>query len=114
MRGYLVVDIEYPGKSILFTTDCTQSIDNWHRTRIKPRNRPGTPRPIEINIHENTAPLTINNVARQILALTKLDWNNTEIEVREPITIKYARKAAKLKQHATSLQLERIDVRDLI
>ena len=114
VRGDLVVDIEYPGKAILFTTGCTQSIDNWHRTRIKPRNRPGTPRTIEINIHENTTPLTINNVARQILALTKLDWNNTEIEVREPITIKYARKAAKLKQHATSLQLERIDVRDLI
>jgi argonaute-like protein implicated in RNA metabolism and viral defense len=114
VRGDLVVDIESPGKAILFTTGCTQSIDNWHRTRIKPRNRPGTPRPIEINIPENTTPLAISVLARQILALTKLDWNNTEIEVREPITIKYARKAAKLKQHASDLQLERIDVRDLI
>ena len=77
MRGDLVVDMERPGKAILFTTGYTQSIDNLHRTRIKPRNRPGTPRPIEINIYENTTPLTINNVARQILALTELDWNNT-------------------------------------
>lgn len=114
VRGDLVVDIEYPGKAILFVTGSIQSIDNWHRTMIRPRIRPGTPRPIEINIYENTTPLTINKVARQILALTKLDWNNTEVEVREPITIKYARKAAKLKQHASNLPLERINVRDLI
>jgi len=113
-RGDIVIDDEYPGKAILFTTGCTQSIDNWNRVRIKPRNRPGTPRPIEINIQENTTPLTIDKLAQQILALTKLDWNNTEIEVREPITIKYARKVAKLKQLFTNLQLERIDIRDLM
>jgi len=114
VRGDLVVDIEFPGTAVLFTTGCTQSIDNWYRKKIRPRNRPGTPKPIEINAPKNTTPLTINNLALQILALTKLDWNNTEIEIREPITIKYARKAAKLKQHLPNLQLERFDVRDLI
>jgi len=114
VRGDMVVDVEYPSKAILFTTGCAQIIDDLRMTRIKPRNRPGTPRPIEINVQENMTPLTIDKLAWQILALTKLDWNNTEIEVREPITIKYARKTAKLKQHATNLQLERIDIRDLM
>jgi len=118
VRGDLVVDVEYHshGRAILFTTGCTQSIDkyNLYGTKIRPRNRPGTPKPIEINVYENTTQLVVSNFAQQILALTKLDWNTTETEVKEPITIKYARRVASLKQHATELQLERVDIRDLI
>jgi hypothetical protein len=56
----------------------------------------GTPKPLEINLEINNTQYNINDLAKQILALTKLDWNTTEVSVKLPITLKYSNKAAKL------------------
>jgi len=86
-------------------------------TRI--RMRPlifGTPRPIEVLIEENLIEgFEINKIAEHLILLTKLDWNTTNIEVREPITIKYARRAAMLlpiyeEDYASMIS----DIRDLM
>lgn len=65
------------------------------------RGKLGTPRPLEITINTNINMSTnvftwSNYIGQQILALTKLDWNTTDPEIREPITIKYSRKAAQI------------------
>jgi len=106
VRGDLVLDKEIANRAILFTTGCTQSDRG-----IQKRGRPGTPRPLELEIEENTTPYTPRDFAKQILALTKLNWNTTDLEVRMPITIKYARKVASLAPLITS---SITDIRDLM
>lgn len=49
----------------------------------------GTPKPIGLN---QIGDLNIETICRQVLALTKLRWNTTEVNVRIPATIEYARK----------------------
>jgi hypothetical protein len=56
----------------------------------------GTPKPLEINLEINNTQYSISEIAKQILALTKLDWNTTEVSVKLPITLKYSNKAANL------------------
>ena len=106
VRGDLIIDTENNGRAIFFTTGCVQGDSG-----LKPRNRPGTPKPIEIEIQENTTPYDPKAFAYQILALTKLDWNTTDIEIRIPITIKYARRASSL---MPIIKVEVTDIRDLM
>lgn len=50
------------------------------------------PRPIEFRVHEaESTPLTL---ASEMLALTKLNWNNTQFDQREPITLRAAREVS--------------------
>ena len=56
-------------------------------------------------------------IGEQVLALTKLDWNNTDPEVREPITIKYSRRAAQIAPEILNFNapdLRIADIRDLM
>jgi hypothetical protein len=46
------------------------------------------PRPLEILEHHGSASMT--QVAQEILALTKLDWNTTMFAGKEPITTAFA------------------------
>lgn len=46
------------------------------------------PRPVEIVEHVGDAPMT--QIASEILALTKLDWNTAMFAGRLPITIAFA------------------------
>ena len=80
----------------------------------KRRGRLGTPRPLELDVVENESPLGLTDIASQVLALTKLDWNTTEPEIRKPITLKYSRKAARLACRNKILSMEIGDIRDLI
>jgi len=51
------------------------------------------------------------------LALTKLDWNTTDPEIRMPITIKYSRKAAQIAPeilYSQTPDLKIADIRDLM
>ena len=105
-RGDLILDRENPNRAILFTTGCIRI-----RDRIKLRTRPGTPRAIELEIEQNISSFDVESLAKQILALTKLDWNTTDIEVRMPVTIKYARKASLLAKY---LRVRTADIRDLM
>ena len=54
------------------------------------RRYPGmrVPRPLEILEHHGSAPMT--QIAQEILALTKLDWNTTMFAGKEPITTAFA------------------------
>ncbi|MEM3407453.1 MAG: hypothetical protein QW806_08690 [Nitrososphaerota archaeon] len=113
MRGaYTIIKESFDDSFILCTTG------NVHDDfGIRKRSEIfGTPKPIEIIIEENLIKnLEISKIAEQILLLTKLDWNTCNIEVREPITIKYARKAASLlplyeEEYLTTIY----DIRDIM
>lgn len=92
LRGTLIVDkASLQTKNwrlILFTTGRQES--SRKRTKL------GTPKPLEIAVEEIIAPLNHFDLAYQTLALTKLDWNTTELEIRTPITLKYSHRAARL------------------
>jgi argonaute-like protein implicated in RNA metabolism and viral defense len=83
------------------------------------RSKLGTPRPLEIAINVNmpdTSKLP-SYIGEQILALTKLDWNTTDPEIRKPITIKYSNKAAQIAPKILNPQvpdLKVADIRDLM
>jgi hypothetical protein len=49
----------------------------------------GTPKPVGLN---KVGDLDIETICRQVLALTKLRWNTSEVNIRIPATIEYARK----------------------
>jgi len=48
----------------------------------------GIPKPLEFHIDEGKTKL--EKIGKEILALTKMDWNNTNLMIREPVTTKYA------------------------
>ncbi|HDJ89563.1 MAG TPA: hypothetical protein ENG40_02590 [Thermoprotei archaeon] len=106
-RGVLLLNQDINNKHILFTTGRTNN----------QRKKLGTPKPLELFIYENNSPLNGIDIAQQALALTKLDWNTTEMETRTPITLKYSRRAAQLapyllSEDTTNMQIG--DIRDLM
>jgi hypothetical protein len=83
------------------------------------RDKLGTPRPLEVAINTNMPDISRlpNYIGEQILALTKLDWNTTDPEIRMPITIKYSRKAAQIAPeilYSQTPDLKIADIRDLM
>jgi hypothetical protein len=48
----------------------------------------GIPKPLEFHIDEGKTKL--EKLGKEILALTKMNWNSTNLMLREPVTIKYA------------------------
>lgn len=46
------------------------------------------PRPIEVTEHYGSAPL--DQLCREILALTKMDWNSANFAAKAPITTEFA------------------------
>jgi hypothetical protein len=56
----------------------------------------GTPLPLEVNVWthppsgQSRTPADLHALARQILALTKLNWASSDALTGEPITTKYA------------------------
>lgn len=56
------------------------------------RTYPGlyVPRPLEINVHRADTPL--QQLGSEMLALSKLNWNNTQFDGGEPITVRAARR----------------------
>ncbi len=88
------------------------------------KHRLGTPRGIEItalaNVDIRDIPQAIEleeHVARQVLALTKLNWNTLEWEIREPVITSFARKAARIAAELERLGLgpaRTYDIRDFI
>ncbi|MGB9760289.1 MAG: Piwi domain-containing protein [Thermoproteota archaeon] len=112
-RGeYITLKNAYEKSFVIYTTG------NWY-DGVKLRERPesfGTPKPIEVMVVENNIKkLGIEEIAKQIILLTKLDWNTCAIGVKEPITTKYSRKAASLLPMFKDTQKYSIDdIRDLI
>lgn len=91
-RGTVVFDSTHKNRALL----CTTGRPMISLGKMKPWSGIGTPRPLEIMLEENTTRYSLREIVEQILALTKLDWNTTEISVRSPITLKYSNKAANL------------------
>jgi hypothetical protein len=60
------------------------------------RTYPGmrSPQPQEIVEHHGTSP--IDMVLREILALTKLNWNSADFSVSEPITLAFSRRVGEI------------------
>jgi hypothetical protein len=54
----------------------------------------GVPRPLVIREHHGDSPTT--EVARDILALTKLNWNTADFSCGMPITLNYSRKVGEI------------------
>jgi len=112
-RGLMLLRPEKSSKwiqYILFTTG------RVYRSATE-RGKLGTPKPLELAIDTNMLELSPAHVGEQILALTKLDWNTTDPEVREPITIKYSRKAAQIAPEILSPEVPDLrvaDIRDLM
>jgi len=48
------------------------------------------PRPLELSIASSEAPL--EQLAQELLSLSKLNWNNTQFDGGEPITVRAARR----------------------
>ncbi len=78
LRGTLVT--LGPGNALLYTRGYVPFHGEYTGMRV--------PRPLEIVEHLGAAPL--RQVAEEILALTKMDWNSTTFAGREPITTAFA------------------------
>jgi hypothetical protein len=68
------------GNAILYTRGYVPFVGEYAGMRV--------PKPLEITEHHGDAPLT--QIAQEILALTKLDWNSTAFAGRQPITTAFA------------------------
>lgn len=68
------------GEGLLFTRGYVPFLRRYPGMRV--------PRPLEILEHHGSASMT--QVAQEILALTKLDWNTTMFAGKEPITTAFA------------------------
>ena len=68
------------GEGLLFTRGYVPFLRRYPGMRV--------PRPLEIVEHHGSASMT--QVAQEILALTKLDWNTTMFAGKEPITTAFA------------------------
>ena len=66
--------------ALLYTTGYVQSFETYPGI--------GIPKPIEFHIDEGSSKL--ESIGKEILALTKMDWNNVAFMNREPVTTKYA------------------------
>ncbi|MHA1616475.1 MAG: Piwi domain-containing protein [Candidatus Njordarchaeales archaeon] len=106
LRGTVVFDQEKSDRAILATTG--RALVDYRK--IKSWSGIGTPRPLEVTIEKSEGKYNIREISEQILALTKLDWNTTDISVRLPITLKYPRKAARLVKYLKGINEGLVDV----
>ncbi len=78
--------IRFNDLSLLYTTGYVPYLGTYPGPKI--------PTPLEIlEVHGDE---DIIRVAKEILALTKLNWNSTKFFSRDPITIKFAREVGKI------------------
>jgi len=61
----------------------------------------GTPRPILITRDAGTS--TLDEIAREVLALSKLNWNNDSLHDSLPVTLRYAQVLARTLKHLPDL-----------
>ena len=54
------------------------------------RTYPGAGSPIPLELHKDQGNTKIDILGKQVLALTKMDWNSASLMLRNPVTTKYA------------------------
>jgi len=79
--------IPLPGNSCLVYT-------GGYAPYLKSYFGPRIPRPLEIAQHYGDSPL--KTLAKEIIALTRLDWNTTRYSLSVPITLKFAQRVGKI------------------
>jgi hypothetical protein len=57
------------------------------------------PRPIEFRVHDPEE--TPTRLAAELLALTKMNWNNTQFDQRDPITLRAASEVSDILRYVT-------------
>ncbi len=75
-----------PSQGLLFTRGYVPFLKRYPGMRV--------PRPLEIVEHHGSA--SMSQIAQEILALTKLDWNTTMFAGKEPITTAFAHDVAEI------------------
>ncbi|WNZ28654.1 MAG: hypothetical protein IAX21_08335 [Candidatus Bathyarchaeota archaeon] len=84
LRGTFII---LPGNTCLVYT-------SGYSQYLKCYNGPRIPKPLEIVEHYGDTPL--RNLALEILALTRLDWNTTRYSLSKPITLKFSERVGKI------------------
>jgi hypothetical protein len=67
-------------KGLIYTTGYVESLKTYPGI--------GIPKPLEFHVDEGKT--NVEKLGKEILALTKMDWNSTNLMLREPVTTKYA------------------------
>src|SRR6266404_1618918 len=57
-----------------------------------------------IRIHRAVAEQTARFHAREVLALSKMNWNKTQFDGRDPITVRAARQVSRILKYTTDEQ----------
>jgi hypothetical protein len=74
-------------KSLIYTSGILQNLPSYAF--------PGIPIPMVL-IKQDNSPISIDEICKQVILLTKLNWNSTNSYEREPVTISHARKIVDL------------------
>lgn len=83
----------------LYTTGFVPSINTYPGL--------GVPRPLLVRCFVQDS--DISKICKEILAFTKLDWNNTFIYRKEPVTLEVARRVGKVLAETGAKELEDLD-----
>jgi hypothetical protein len=70
------------GAGLLYLRGSVQSFETYPGMYV--------PRPLEFSVARSETPL--EQLAREMLSLSKLNWNNTQFDGGEPITLRAARR----------------------
>jgi len=54
------------------------------------RTYPGAGSPVPLELHKDQGDTKIDVLGKQVLALTKMDWNSASLMLKDPVTTKYA------------------------
>lgn len=83
-------------KSILYTTGYVPSLRTYMGSSV--------PAPLEIDTYRQDS--TPEQIAKDIMALTKLDWNNTDFNKRLPVTIGVSKKVGAILSETKARNVE--------
>ena len=85
-----------PKRGTLLTISETEGVLYTRGTVDFYKTYPGmyVPNPLKITVYEQD--LSLESLCDEILGLTKMNWNNTQFDGHEPITVRAARQVGKI------------------
>ena len=60
------------------------------------------PKPLKVTVYEQDS--SLESLCQEILGLTKMNWNNTQMDGRLPITLECARKIGDVMKYVSSTE----------
>jgi hypothetical protein len=88
-------------RGLLYTTGWVESVATY----------PGIGSPSPLEVVRNYGATGLATLAKQIFALTKMDWDTTRVMIREPATVDYARRVADVIKAGLKAELLLRDIR---